>query len=181
MKSLMIAAAALAVASVALPAAAQDQSGTAFYGNLGYAFVDARGVDVNLGAIGGKLGARFNPYIGAEVEAAFGVNDDTVKSLGVPVKVELKHSIGAYAVGFLPVKPNFDLFARVGYANTKIKASALGAALSSDGNTWNAGLGGQYFFTAKDGVRAEYTKYDIGNSDAGLDANVWTVSYVRAF
>lgn len=176
MKALIAAAAAVALTSVALPAAAQSAS---FYGNVGYSFVDADDVNVDLGAIGAKLGARFNPYLGVEGEAAFGVNDDTVTVANVPVKVELQHTVAAYVVGYLPASSSVDLFARVGYGTSKIKASAAGVSASDDESGWNAGLGAQWFFTANDGVRGEYTKYGI--DDNGLQANAWTVSYVRKF
>lgn len=177
MKPVAIAAAVLALSAAAVvPAAAQ----TAFYGNLNYSLIDAQDADVTLGALGGRVGARFNPYLGVEAEAAFGVKDDDVRVGNVPVKVELEHTVGAYLVGFVPVQPNFDLFARIGYVNSKVKASALGASAKADGSSWNAGVGGQYFFTANDGVRAEYTKSDLNNDD-GLDANIWSVGYVRKF
>lgn len=169
MKSLF--AAALASLAIAAPAAAE------VYGNVGYTFVDAQ--DVNLGAIGGKLGYKFNPYVGIEAEAAFGANDDTVNVGAVPVKVKLQSAAAAYVVGFYPVTPKLDLFARAGYGTTKIKASALGASASGDQDGWNAGVGAQYFLTEKDGVRAEYTKWDVAGDN--VDANTWAVSYVRKF
>jgi len=170
MKSLFVAAA-LAAAAVSASAAAAD-----FYGNAGYTFIDGQGV--NLGAVGGKLGWRVNPYLGVEGEAAFGVADDTV-NVGVPVKVQLDHAVAAYAVGFYPVNPKFDLFARVGYGNVKIKAKAAGVSGAGDQDGWNAGVGGQYFFTANDGVRVEYTKW--GFDDNGVDSDTWSASYVRKF
>jgi len=177
MKSLVIASAALAIGSIALPAAAQ----TSFYGNVGYSHIDASDTDVTLGALTGKLGARFNPYVGVELEAGLGVKDDTVTVIGVPVKVELENTIAAFVVGSYPVSPTFELFARLGYGNGSVKASAAGASLSDDASSWNAGVGGQWFFTDNDGVRAEYTKWNIGNADDGVDANVWSASYVRKF
>lgn len=178
MKSL-IAAAAAVVTVAAIPAVslAQDNSGTQVYGTIGYAGVKAD--DASLGAIQGRLGARFGNYWGVEGEVAGGVNDDTVTVLGTPVNVELKHQVAGYAVGYLPIQPNFDLFARVGYGSSKIKASAGGASAVGDGDSINYGVGGQYFFTDKDGVRADYTKHDF--RDDGGDADVWSVSYVRKF
>jgi len=170
MKSLHLAAA-LAVLAAAAPAAAGE-----FYGNAGYTFVDTQGV--NLGALGGKLGYRITPYVGVEAEAAFGVADDTV-NVGVPVKVKLDSALAGFAVGFWPVSPKLDLFARVGYGDTRIKASAFGFSGDGDQNGWNAGAGAQYFLTAKDGVRGEYTKWGFDGN--GVEANTWSVSYVRKF
>jgi opacity protein-like surface antigen len=173
MKSLIAAAALTAVAAIAAPAAAQEANG--FYGNVGYTFVNADDLDVDLGALGAKVGYKFNPYIGVEGEAAFGVDDDNIG----PVKVELEHTVAAYVVGFVPVNAQFELLGRVGYGTTEVKASGFGASVSGDDSSWNLGVGAQYFFTANDGVRAEYTKYGV--DDDGIQADAWTVSYARRF
>jgi hypothetical protein len=180
MKTLIAASAAILLASAAIPAVADAQdanTGTSFYGTLGYAGSSVEGVD--LGAIQGRLGARFGQYLGVEGELAGGVKDDKTYVAGVPVKIDLEHQAAIYGVGFLPVSPNVDLFARVGYGNTKLKASAAGTSASNDGDSWNYGVGGQYSFDGKNGVRADYTRYDF--KDGGDNADVWSVAYVRKF
>ncbi|HRD27663.1 MAG TPA: porin family protein [Caulobacter sp.] len=164
MKSLMIAAATTALSVAAVPAVSQAQEA---YGTIGYANVDAD--DANIGAIQGRLGYRFNPYVGVEGEAAFGVNGDTIGG----VDVDLQHEVGAYVVGFVPVTPRADLFARVGYTSSSFDTS-LGD-VDGDGVAW--GVGGQYHFTDKDGVRLDWTRHDY---DAG-DADVWALAYTRKF
>jgi outer membrane immunogenic protein len=164
MKSLMITVATAALAVTAVPAVSQAQE---VYGTVGYANVDADGP--TLGALQGRLGYKFNPYVGIEGEAAFGIRDDTV---GV-VDVELKHEVGAFVVGFLPVSPKADLFARVGYSSTSFDTS-LGD-VDDDGAAW--GFGGQYHFTDKDGVRLDWTRHDYD----GGNADVWAVAYTRKF
>lgn len=164
MKSLMIAAATAALSVAAIPVASQAQE---VYGTIGYANVDAD--DANIGAIQGRLGYKFNPYVGIEGEAAFGVNGDTVSG----VDVDLKHEVGAYVVGFVPVTPKADLFARVGYTSSSFD-TGLGD-VDGDGVAW--GVGGQYHFTDKDGVRLDWTRHDY---DAG-EADVWALAYTRKF
>lgn len=164
MKSLMIAAATAALSVAAIPVASQAQE---VYGTIGYANVDAD--DANIGAIQGRLGYKFNPYVGIEGEAAFGVNGDTVSG----VDVDLQHEVGAYVVGFVPVTPKADLFARVGYTSSSFDTS-LGD-VDGDGVAW--GVGGQYHFTDKDGVRLDWTRHDY---DAG-EADVWALGYTRKF
>lgn len=181
MKSLMIAAASvatLATVGFAGAASAQDTSGTTFYGTIGYANVSADdGADVNLGAIQGRVGARFGKYFGVEGELAGGVKGDDVNVLGTDVDVDLKHEVGVFAVGYYPVTERFDIFGRVGYATSEIKASGGGFSDSTDIDGVAYGVGGQYFFTDKDGVRLDYTRHD---SDDG-EADVVGVSYVRKF
>jgi hypothetical protein len=84
----------------------------------------------------------------------------------------------AYAVGYLPVSPNADLLARIGYGNTDFHGSVPGGAFNGGDTSWNWGVGGQYFFDAHNGVRADYTR---ANYEHGPDANVWGVAYVRKF
>jgi len=179
MKTLMTAAAIAAMTAAIIPAAAQAQEAgtTSFYGSVGYSNADLDGV--NLGAINGRVGARFGQYLGVEGEAGFGVADDSVRIGATNVDIELKHSVAIYGVGFLPVAPNADLYARVGYGNSKIKASAPGASATADGDSWNYGVGGQYFLDDKNGVRVDYTRHDF--RDGGDDANVWSLGYVRKF
>lgn len=164
MKSLMITAAAAALTMAAAPAVSQAQE---VYGTVGYANVDADGP--TLGAIQARLGYKFNPYVGVEGEAAFGVSGDTTAG----VDVDLKHEVGAYVIGFAPITPKADLFARVGYSSTSFDTS-LGDV---DGDGVAYGVGGQYHFTDKDGVRLDWTRHDY---DAG-NADVWAIAYTRKF
>lgn len=177
MKSLMIAAASvatLATVGFAGAASAQDNTGTTVYGTIGYANVSADdGADVNLGAIQGRIGARFGKYFGVEGELAGGVKGDDVSG----VDVDLKHEVGVFAVGYYPITERFDIFGRVGYATSEIEASGGGLSASTDIDGLAYGVGGQYFFTDKDGVRLDYTRHD---SDDG-EADVVGVSYVRKF
>ena len=175
MKSLIVAASAVAMAAVAAPAFAQGAAPQVTgYANLGYSLVDTQGAP-NLSAVQGRLGARIAQYFGVEGEAGFGVGSKRLS--GVDVKV--KSTVAAYAVGFLPVQPNFDVFARVGYGHDTVKATLAGVSASAGEDSVNYGGGAQYFFTAKDGLRAEYTRHDLRHN--GGDANVWSISYVRKF
>ncbi len=44
----------------------------------------------------------------------------------------------------------------------------------------NYGVGGEYFFDGKNGVRVDYTRFDFQKSGAA-DADTWSVGYVRRF
>jgi hypothetical protein len=169
------AAAVLGIAAFAAPAMAQDaNSGVTYYGNLGYTGVDSKGTD--LSAIDGRLGARFGRYLGVEGEAAFGVNSDSV---GSGTNVRLNNAEAVYGVAYLPVRPNIDLFARVGYGGEDYHFS--GAFPGHDNtNSWNYGVGAQYFWDGKDGVRGDYTRVD-GTGHSAPDANTWGVNFVRKF
>lgn len=160
MKTLMFAASAALLSVAAIPAASQAQE---VYGTIGYAHTDAD--DADLGAIQGRLGYKFNPYVAVEGEAAFGVKDDR--------DVELKHQVGAYVVGSVPVTPQAQLFGRVGYSGSKFD-TAVGEV---EGDGFAYGVGGQYNFTPEDGVRVDWTRHDYD----GGDADVFSVGYARKF
>src|SRR5215217_7864395 len=87
--------------------------------------------------------------------------------------IELKHQVGAFVVGSVPVTPQASLFARVGYSGATFD-TPLGEV---DGDGVAYGVGGQYDFTAKDGVRVDWTRHDYD----GGDADVLSVSYARKF
>ncbi|HXQ10007.1 MAG TPA: porin family protein [Caulobacteraceae bacterium] len=174
MKSLLFAAAAVAALIAAAPALAQS---TGAYGTVGGE--DLNSDSANGGAITGRLGYRFIPYVGVEGDLSAGVGDDHINVAGARTGVHVNDQYAGYAVGFLPVMPNADLLARIGYGATDLNLSKPGHSFHDSVTSWNAGVGGQYFFGAKDGIRADYTRETADRSD--LDANVWSLAYVRKF
>ena len=174
MKTLIIAAASLATLAIAAPAMAQDLNPT-WYGAIGGANVNVE--DANLGAVQGRVGARFGQYFGVEGELSGGVTDDSTSISGIPVDVDLNYSVGAFAVGDLPVSPKADIFARVGYAKSEFDISGAGFTGSGETDGVAYGIGGQYFFSDKDGVRLDVTRHDTDDGDA----DVVGLSYVRKF
>lgn len=182
MKNALIAAASLAALTFVVPAAAQAQdTATApslgAYVNLNLGLVD--GGQADLKTMGGRLGYRFTPYLGVEGELGTGIKSDTDTIAGVRVNTRLRYEAAVYGVGFLPLGPNTDLLARVGYGTTKLRAKALGVSASDNAESWNFGVGAQHTFDGLNGIRADFTRQEY-NHDAG-HANVWTVGYVRKF
>lgn len=178
MKKILLSTAAAAM-FVAAPAMAQSWPAPEYYGSLGYSHMEADGADAQLGAVTGRIGAKLTPYFGVEGEGSFGVRDDEVTIAGVTADVKLKHDLAAYGVAFLPISPNFELFGRLGYGTTKVKASAANMAASADGESWNYGVGANYFFDGQNGVRADWTRRDF--EDDGGKADVYSLNYVRRF
>ena len=195
MKALMAAASAAVLVS-ALPVLAQAQTAatrpTGVYANLGYDNTHDSGV--NLGAIQGRLGYRFNDWMGVEGELAGGVKGDnvstTVGTSTVTGKAKIDHQEAIYGVGFLPVGTNWDLIGRVGYGHTKAKVrdvsvtgpgvSASNLSGSADGDSWNFGVGAQYHWDGLNGVRADYTREEFQGSNSG-HGDVWAIAYSRRF
>src|SRR5258707_10352110 len=91
---------------LSLPLAAHAQSASMFqpitgYGTIGYAGADNSGI--NLGAIQGRLGARFGRYFGLEGELAGGAKKHTLDVGVLPVVVNLGHQEAAYGVCYVPL------------------------------------------------------------------------------
>lgn len=191
---LIYAAASAAVLAAAIPAIASAQAApaTRFYGNLGYA--DTHGGDVDLGTIQGRLGYRFNPWLGVEGELAAGVKSDdvsaTVGGANVTGKAKIDHQEALYGVGFLPLNPNWEVLGRVGYGHTEGKVTDVrvagpggavsGLSASESGDSWNFGVGAQYHWDGLNGIRADYTREEFQGS--GNDhGDVWSLAYSRKF
>lgn len=173
MRLLKITAATLAIAGFSGQAMAQDSG---VYVNLGVDAVEFDSYNVNA-----KLGYNLNDYFGAEGQVAFGISDDTVD--GVDVGVDT--SFAGFGVVRYPLTEKAEIFARAGYHSTDVSVGADGVSVDVDTDGFAIGAGGQFFFTENDGVRLEYTYYDL-NVDDDLSsesdsADVFTLSYVRKF
>ncbi|MEY4555156.1 MAG: hypothetical protein RL093_275 [Pseudomonadota bacterium] len=176
MRNILLATAALTL--IAAPAMAQSISSPQVSGSVGYTVLD--GDDANLGAITGRVTARMSPYFGVEGEASFGVKDDDVTVGTVTGDLSHEYDAAAYVVGTLPISPNFELFGRVGYGTTSIKADVAGFSATEDGESVNYGAGANYFFDAQNGVRADWTRRDF-TDDNGGELDTYGLSYVRRF
>ncbi len=157
---------------------AQSVSSPQYTGSIGYTALDAD--DANLGAVTGRLNARMSQYFGVEGEASFGVRDDDVSFGGVTGELSHEYDAAAYLVGTVPVSPNLELFGRVGYGTTKVKADVAGFSVSEDGESVNYGAGANYFFDGQNGVRADWTRRDFRGDDGG-ELDTYGLSYVRRF
>jgi outer membrane immunogenic protein len=181
MNKILIIAATVALSAAASPVFAEDSgafSPTSFYANAGAAVyqADFGGGKTSLGALGGRVGVRFGKYVGGEGELAFGVNSQNIGG----ANVKISSAYAGYLVGYLPAGDNFDLFARVGYGHQNTRVTAGNVSVGVGNNTYNLGVGGQYFFTKNDGVRGEFTRFQHATSSDG-DVNVYSIAYVRKF
>jgi outer membrane immunogenic protein len=181
MKRLLIAASAAAALLTAAPAFAQTAPFGQVYGTLGYSNFGAD-QNTNFDAFTARLGTRLGAHLGVEGEVSTGLGSDKGSYAGAPASLHLDDQYAAYGVGYLPVLPHADLFARVGYGHSDLHLStnAPGASGGFGEDSINYGAGGQYFFDHHNGLRAEYTRQDYQCSNCG-GADVWSVAYVRKF
>lgn len=175
MRTVLLATAALTV--IAAPAMAQDPAHPVT-GSIGYTQLD--GDDASLGAITGRVGYDFTRNLGVEGEVSVGVKDDDVTFGGVDGDLEHSYDAAVYGVGKLPVNENLELFGRVGYGTTEVKASIPGFAATEDGESVNYGVGANYFIDGRNGVRADWTRRDF-QEDNGGEIDTWSLGFVRRF
>ena len=179
MKSVIALSIATAIACVGAGSAQAQVANSQFYGALGY----AQDQDQELGVIQGRLGARFGRFLGVEGEIGAGVKSYELTSVGFELKRSIEYQVASYAVAYAPLTPQIDLLARAGYGATRFKSSltgTIGGPFSGKftENSWNFGVGGQYLFDGKNGVRLDYLRQDFESSP---DGDVWSIAYVRRF
>ena len=186
MKSLVAFAALAAAAAIAAPASAQTLpsylTGVTYNGSLGYTGLSWGGN--NLGAVTLRAGADLGKYVGVEGEGNFGVSDAAVSLGGASAKTHLNNAYAGYFVGRYPVMPNGNLFARVGFGHIDAQQSAsyqgAGVTVHDGVDSLNYGAGGEYFLDGKNGLRIEYTRYDL-RTDNAKNVDTWSLSFVRKF
>lgn len=101
----------------------------------------------------GRLGLQLTEFIGVEGEIAVGVGDDTAGT----VSLRKKYELGIYGVGRFPLTPYFDVFGRLGYAQTALQAEQNGVKTIIDRGGAVFGVGAEYDVTPRDSIRLDYT------------------------
>ncbi|MEM9966311.1 MAG: porin family protein [Asticcacaulis sp.] len=170
---------AVIASAMAMSAHAQD-AGSKYYveAGLGLAQIELDGLDEEFGVLNLGAGYTFNRYFAVEGNVAFGITEKTYNVAGFDVDAKVDYTVGAYAVGSLPVSENVDLIGRMGVVKAQIKVEADNVSLTEDDTGAALGVGVRYFPNGGvHGVRADYTYYDFDN----VDSSVIQVSYVRRF
>jgi len=153
MKKIAIAAA-LSVAFITAPAFAADPY-TYIGVNAGQNDMDFPGVKAST-AMGVFGGYSFNEYIAAEIAYVdFGKVDMDIT--GTTVK---GNAASVVAVGSLPLSREFSLFAKLGYASTKVES-----ATSETKDEATYGVGAQFNPANNNiGIRLGYDNYRVGSA-----------------
>ena len=163
----LAAAAALLALGTAHAQTMPAMSMTSAYGELGYTWlkIDGGGTTARPGAIRGVIGYEFHPMVAAEFMLAGGVGDDnkslTVNGTPTDVEAELKNMYGLFVKGRYVVQ-QAELFARLGYAHTKVNVRSTNNNLvdsSQSDNDFAWGIGVNYRFNPKLYVGLDWMRY----------------------
>ena len=179
---------AAAAAFLMLGGSAQAQMIPAFstsglYGELGYTFlkVDGLGTSGRPGAIRGLLGYEFHPMLAVEGFFGGGVQDDdrniVVNGISNNVSFDAKSMYGIWLRPKYAMN-QFELFARLGWAHTKVnveaRPSGLNATQSDDDFSW--GIGANYRFNRNFYGGIDWIRYS-NQSDHKVDGLTLSVGY----
>ena len=175
MRNVLLAAAAMSV--LAVPAFAQSNPEPRGYGSLGYTHME--GDTAQTGAVSGRLGVDLNRYLAVETEVGVGVKNKDITVAGVDGQIKHEWDAAGYVVGKYPIGDKLELFARGGYGHTELKQELAGAETKVGGDSWNYGVGANYYLDGVNGVRADWTRRDF-RDDRG-EADAYSVSYIRRF
>ena len=89
----------------------------------------------------------------------------------------MSYLVGAYGRVQAPLGENLTVFARAGFVQVEIDAEGAGATASESESGAGYGVGGEYHFDGVNGVRADYTRYDIED----LEVDAFMLGYSRKF
>jgi len=166
-----------------LAAAGHAQSAdNGFNLSAGYTRMDLEDFELSAATLRG--GYDFNRHFGIEGQLDLGIDGDEASicppnaaCVAAISEVDLDYSIGAYAVGRLPLTDRFRVFGRLGYVTSEFDANvAYGGATDDQGIAWGAGA--EFDIWEAGAIRFDYTRTDyddFGESDA------FTLSYAYRF
>lgn len=166
-------------------------TGTALAGDgnskasFGYTAADFE--DATLGLAVARYNYSFTDYLAAEAEIGFGIVEDDISDGALDADVSANLSYGLFGVVQYPLdERGSNLFARLGYQETELEFDIAGIGetdVDTDGVA--AGVGANYFFNDRSGVRFDYTYFDAEVDEDGInadgEAHFYGISYVHKF
>ena len=162
--------AALAIAASFAPMGAVHAEGMYAGLNYGQLKVNGSGLNVSPSIVYVNIGNEFSKNFAVEGRLGAGVGDETVRYSGVDVKVKVTSQYGLYAKGILPLAETFSVYGLLGYANTKVTASAgVGSATATAGHS-GYGVGATLNATKNVSISAEWNHIDSGSTLVSIGA-----------
>jgi hypothetical protein len=180
MKLIAIAAAASAMLLAGGAQAQMARSATTgtVYGELGYTQlkISEAGLSVKPGVLRGIVGYNFSDFLAVEGLAGVGVRKDSQDIIfgGVPARVEgdVKHMFGVFLKPKVMLGEGFELFGRLGYAETRLRTVNGG----DSGSDVAYGLGANFNVAPRAYVGVDYMKF-YNKNDVKVDGVTVSVGY----
>jgi outer membrane immunogenic protein len=178
MKSM--AAAVLTVAALAFSGTAMaQQERTYFGGSLAWADYKENGFPTATPTVlAGRFGKEFNRHFAVEGRLGFGIADDTITAMGIPISIDVDHFFGVYARGILPLADIFSIYGLVGFTFGKISASAPGVSISDSDSDISFGFGADLSIGKNLAINFEWAKLFEG---AGYEVEATSVGIVYRY
>ena len=166
----------LSAATLSLLALASTHANAQSYMEIGYTSANydetfiysGRSYDASASptAIRGIYGYEVNPNFSLEGMLAQGLNNSNISISGISTPIELKinNVYGLYAKPKFQIAPNWEAFARIGYAHSKGTLSYKSASESSSGNSFSYGIGMSYAINKQLSVNLDAMSYYDKNS-----------------
>jgi opacity protein-like surface antigen len=154
----------LVLLAMGVSAHAQTQTpANPWYGELAYAPVkikEAGATDGTAKNLRGILGYELHPNVALEGLLSLGVGDASVTVNGDPVDTRVNRVVGLYVKPKVAVSQDIELFARLGYARTKITStSSTGDSGSGSESDMSYGLGAAYRINDRWSAVVDYMRY----------------------
>ena len=138
-------------------------------------------VETEAGIVVVRAGYNFHRFLGVEAEGNFTALTPEIDPTGVngrEAALNFSRGVAGFVVARYPVGDKIELFARGGYHHTRIVLRAQDLEQSFTAN--NAAYGGGVSYNwDRNGVRAEYTVYNVSREN--FDQRVFGLSFVRRF
>lgn len=157
---------AIAAAIAAVSISAQAQSTTTgskgLYGEIGYTSVNYTEPGYALspaGVVRVILGGNLMENLAIDGMAGFGANDGSLTISGVTIKGHVDSFYGVYLKPKAKLSESIEVFGRIGYANSKLTASAPGIAISASGSDVSYGVGGSVKVAKNMSLNLDYMSY----------------------
>lgn len=129
-------------------------------------------------ALAFRLGRDIHRNFGFEARAGFGVGDDTVSHLGVPVTVKVDRYFGVYGKGILPLADSFSVYGLLGVIAGKVTAQGFGYSASRSDTELSFGLGINLAVSRHNAITFEWAQLF---SDSGYEVETASIGFVYTY
>ena len=166
----------LAGAMALVCAGAQAQ----FSAELGYTGItmksmnDGDSLKTSPAAVRGIVSYEVHPHLSLEGMLAIGLGDSAIKLNGASVagfKTKLENAIGLYIKPKMKLNDSVGIFARLGFAESRFKASSAFESASEKDGSVSYGAGLSYSIAPSYAINADYMRYF---SKDGTKVHGWT-------